>query len=127
MRRTVNVRPLLLQGKRYNVNKKRELKMIKDHGSLKKGSTHIIRGKLADDMLKKGIAVDAKEEKVVYDTKGEKFLGSNISIKNLEMVISGYTEDELLEIIKLDDRVTAKKLAKKEIQRREDNNNNNSL
>jgi len=119
MRRTVNVKRLLGQGKRYNVNERKELKMVKDHGALKAGSKLTISGKLADSLIKTGKAVEAKEEKIVYETKEEKFLGSKITIKNLEMVISGYTEDELLEIIKHDDRVTAKRLATEELNKRE--------
>lgn len=118
MRRTINVRPILSQGKRYNVNQRKELKMVKDHGALKSGSTHTISGKLADSLIKTGKAVEKKEEKAVYETKEEKFLGMSISTKNLAMVISGYTDEELLEIIKKDDRVTAKRIAEKEIQRR---------
>lgn len=110
---------MLGQGKRYNVNQRKDLKMLKDHGSLKAGTIQTISGKLADSLIKRGEAVEIKEEKVIYETKEEKFLGSNITIKNLEMVISGYTEDELLEIIKRDDRVTAKRLATEELKRRE--------
>ena len=127
MRRTVNVKPILGQGKRYNVNLKKKLKMIKAHGFLKQGTEYNIKGKLADSLLKTGKAIELKEEKAIIETKEEKFIGMSISTKNLAMVISGYTDEELLEIIKKDDRVTAKRIAEKEIQRREDNNNNNSL
>jgi len=121
MRRTKNVRPLLTQGrkKRYNVNQKRHLKMVKPHGFLAKGKKYNIRGKLADSLLKTGKAVEVKEEKTVITTKEEKFIGMDISTKNLEMVVSGYSDEELREIIKRDDRVTAKRIAEKEIKRRE--------
>jgi len=116
MRRTINVIPILSQGKRYNVNKKKTIKVVKPHGTLPLG-TFKVNEKLADILIKSGKAVE-KESKVVYETKEEKFLGMSISTKNLAMVISGYTDEELLEIIKKDDRVTAKRIAEKEIQRR---------
>ena len=121
MRRTKNVKPLLTQGrkKRYNVNQKKHLKMVKPHGFLAKGKEYNIKGKLADSLLKRGEAVEVKEEKAVITTKEEKFIGMRISTKDLAMVIEGYSDDELLEIIKLDERVTAKRIAEKEIKRRE--------
>ena len=121
MRRTKNVKPLLTQGrkKRYNVNQKKHLKMVKPHGFLAKGKEYNIKGKLADSLLKRGEAVEVKEEKFIPETKEEKFIGMRISTKDLAMIIEGYSDEELLEIIKLDERVTAKRIAEKEIKRRE--------
>ena len=99
---------------------KKAVKIIKDVQSYRKGNTYRIHKSFADKLILQGKAeVVEKESKVVYETKEEKFLGMSISTKNLAMVISGYTDEELLEIIKKDDRVTAKWIAEKEIERRE--------
>lgn len=130
MRRTKNVKPLLTQGrkKRYNVNQKKHLKMVKPHGFLAKGKEYNIKGKLADSLLKRGEAVEVKEEKAVIttkeekfipETKEEKFIGMYISIKNLALVLPGYTNEELREIIEKDTRVTAKRMATEELEKRE--------
>ena len=126
MRRTVNVKPILSQGSRYNVNKKKTIKVVKPHRTLPLG-TFKVNDKLADKLIGSGKAVEVKESKAIIETKEEKFIGMSVSTKNLAMVISGYTDEELLEIIKKDDRVTAKRIAEKEITRREDNSNNNSV
>lgn len=96
MKRTKNVRPILGQGK--------SSKMV----------NVCLKGKNIQTILER----NHKEEKAIYETKEEKFLGSMITIKNLEMVISGYTDDELLEVIKKDKRVNAVRIATKELNKR---------
>lgn len=119
MRRTINVKPLLGQGKRYNVNIKKTLKMVKPHGLLQKDKEYSIRGKLADSLIKKGEAIEVKEEKTTLVTKEEKFTNTIISVKKLSEIIGTLTDSQLLDIIKSDDRVTAKRVATEEIKRRE--------
>ena len=118
MRRTVNVKPLFTQGKRYNVNEKKKLKMLKDHGALKANDQFTIRGKLAESLIKKGTAIEVKEEKTALTTKEEKFTNTIISVKKLSEIIKDLKDDELLEIVKSDNRVSAKKLATDELKRR---------
>lgn len=67
-----------------------------------------------------------KEHKKPIETKEEKFIPETkvipdevLSIKKLTEAISGYTDAQINEIIEKDERVSAKKLAEKELKRRE--------
>lgn len=67
-----------------------------------------------------------KEHKKHIETKEEKFIPETkvipdevLSIKKLTEAISGYTDAQINEIIEKDERVSAKKLAEKELKRRE--------
>ena len=63
-----------------------------------------------------------KEEKTFIETKEEKFIPETketLSLRQLAEVINSYSEDQLLGILKNDERVGAKRLATEEIKRRE--------
>ena len=110
--------------------------MVKPHGFFKKGKEYNIKGKLADSLLKKGEAVEVKEEKVNLETKEEKFAPevtksdyphissaavkdfSTIYIKDLEIAVMTATDDQLLKIVKRDKRKSAVRIAEDEIRRR---------
>lgn len=63
-----------------------------------------------------------KEHKKPFETKEEKFIPETkevLSIKKLAEVISELSVDALKVIVEMDERVSAKNLAKKELKRRE--------
>jgi hypothetical protein len=127
MRRTVNVKALIGQGKRYNVNERKRLKMVRRHGFLNQGSEYNIKGKLADSLLKTGKAVEVKESKVAIVTKEEKFAPQETKappkdfseVPVSQLLFDELSDDDLLGIIKTDNRISAVRAAKKELQRRE--------
>jgi len=108
---------------------KKVITILKPVQSYEIGKNYRVHGSFANSLIKRGKAeevlpkVDPKEEKKVIETKEEKHAPAEtkevLPIKKLVEVISGYTDDQLLEIIKSDERVTAKRMATEEIKKRE--------
>lgn len=102
------------------------LQLIKQHGALSPG-VYTFSGKLADYLLKSGKAVPVQEKKSVkqekrqIETKEEKFIPqtkdySGVPISKLNVSIM--SNDDLKAIAETDVRVTARKLAKEELNKR---------
>jgi len=106
---------------------KKVIKILKDVQSYEIGKNYRVHGSFANSLIKRGKAEEllpiVKEEKKVIETKEEKHAPAEtkelLPIKKLAEVISGYTDDQLLEIIKSDERITAKRMATEEIKKRE--------
>lgn len=110
---------------------KKLVKIIKDVQSYENGNCYRIHESFANTLIRLGKAEEVKEEKTVIETKEEKHAPAEtkevkpekkeeeqLSIKKLSDVISTYSEDELLSIIKNDIRVSAKRLAEGELRKR---------
>lgn len=104
---------------------KKKIKVLRMVGELRPG-IYTITGNLANQLIKNGDGVEIKEEKCIYETKEEKFSTpvetknyAETSLKKLSEIINTLTDDELLHIIKSDERKGAVKLATEEIKRRE--------
>lgn len=91
-----------------------------------------LRGKKAEYILKMGIGEvvqeevkEVKEEKVQIETKEEKFVPETkeekvFPIRELTEAVKTMNDDELLDIIKKDERISARRLAEAEIRRRDE-------
>ena len=107
---------------------KKVIKILKDVQSYEIGKNYRVHGSFANSLIKRGKAeevlpkVDPKEEKKVIETKEEKHAPAEtkerLSIKKLSEVIGTYSIEQLAEITKSDDRVTARKLAEAELSLR---------
>jgi len=116
---------------------KKRIKLNVRHGALKPGE-YTIGGKLADYLLRtgKGTEIKRKEAKVVPVTKEEKHspevTKGNNGFKSVPIPLKDYsgiavkkidftdaTDEDLLNVIKTDERKTAVKLATEEIGKRE--------
>ena len=111
---------------------KKVVKILKPVQSYEVGKTYRLHGSFVNSLIKRGKAeevlpkVEPKEEKKVIETKEEKHAPAEtkeqpkekLSIKKLSEVIGTYSVDELTEIVKSDDRVTARKLAEAELSLR---------
>ena len=109
-------------------NMKKVVKILKNVQSYENGKVYRLHGSFASSLIKRGNAVEVlpkvepKEEKKVIETKEEKHAPEEtkerLSIKKLSEVIGTYSKEELAEIVKSDDRVTARKLAESELSLR---------
>jgi len=110
---------------------KKRIKFLKPVQSYDVGSTHRISSHFADKLIARGQAVEvkdivAKEEKHTYETKEEKFTPfyptkekKDFSITAVSKIdFTSLTDEELLDIIKNDQRKTAIRLAQEEIRKR---------
>lgn len=112
----------------HPLTKVRLLKPITGH---RKNEIVYLRGKKAEYVLNMGIGEivtevkEIKEEKVQIETKEEKFVPETkedkvFPIRELTEAIKTMTDDELLDIVKKDERVSARRLAEAEIKRRDE-------
>ena len=105
---------------------KKVIKIIKPVQSYEIGKNYRVHGSFANSLIKRGKAEEVlpekKEEKKVIETKEEKHASEEtkerLSIKKLSEVIGTYSVEDLTEIAKSDDRVTARKLAEAELSLR---------
>ena len=105
---------------------KKVIKIIKPVQSYGIGKNYRVHGSFANSLIKRGKAEEVlpekKEEKKVIETKEEKHASEEtkerLSIKKLSEVIGTYSVEDLTEIAKSDDRVTARKLAEAELSLR---------
>jgi len=101
-----------------------KIKLLKPHQGQKAGTVIFARGKKAERLIANRIGV--KEEKAVVETKEEKFIletkdeKPQLSVRQLNEAAGSMTEEELLKIIKSDERVSARRVAEAEIKRREE-------
>lgn len=101
---------------------KKRLKLLKSHGTISPGE-YTFSGKLADHLLRTGKAVEVtrkvKQEKFVPETKEEKFIPENKEVVPISKLdVSVMTTDELKDVIANDERVTARRMAQKELDSR---------
>jgi len=102
-----------------------KIKLLKPHQGQKAGAVILRRGRKAEWLVANRIGI--KEEKAVIETKEEKFISETkeiekpqLSVRQLSEKVGSMTEDELLEIVKSDERVSARRVAEAEIKRREE-------
>lgn len=103
-----------------------KVRLLKPHQGQKAGTVILARGKKAEWLVANRIGI--KEEKAVIETKEEKFIPETktaeekpqLSVRQLSEAVASMTEDELLEIVKSDERVSARRVAEAEIKRREE-------
>jgi len=115
---------------------KKAVRIIKDVQSYKKGKIYRIHKSFADNLILRGKAEAVKEEKVSITTKEEKHspevTKGNNGFKSVPIPLKDYsgiavkkidftdaTDEDLLNVIKTDERKTAVKLATEEIGKRE--------
>lgn len=95
------------------------VKVIKSQGKLKEGIWDL-SDKFARKLLREGKAVEVKQEKKELNTKEEKFKNRSILTKTAisKLDVSVLSNEDLEYILKHDTRITARKLALKEIESR---------
>jgi hypothetical protein len=119
-----------MKDKRMKTHKLMMIRLLKAIPGHRAGNVIARRTPHAQRLIEMKIAEPyvVKQEKKTIETKEEKFIPetkelrdfSQTSIKNLGEIIGELSEDELLNIIKVDERVSAVRLAKREIARREE-------
>jgi hypothetical protein len=127
-----------MKDKRMKTHKLMMIRLLKAIPGYRAGNVVARRIPHAERLIEMKIAEPyvVKQEKRTIQTKEEKFIPetkeyngikappvkdfSQTSIKNLGEIIGDLSEDELLNIIKVDERVSAVRLAKREIARREE-------
>lgn len=105
---------------------KKAVKILRDVQSYENGKIYRIHESFANSLIKRGKAEEVlqKEEKKVIETKEEKHAPEEtkkeetLSIKKLSEVISGYSDQQLNDIIEKDTRSTAVKMARAEFAKR---------
>ena len=118
-----------------NTHKLVEIKLLKPIPGHRIGIVIKRRQKHAANLVEKNIAEYVKQEKTSIETKEEKFAPaetkvmsstdinkvqdySDVSVRELSGMIGDLSEDDLLNIVKNDIRVTARKIAEEEIGKR---------
>jgi len=103
---------------------KKRLRLLKSHGTISPGE-YTFSGKLADHLLRTGKAVEVtrkpafKQEKFVPENKEEKFIPTNKEVVPISKLnVSAMTSAELKDVIANDERVTARRMAQKELDSR---------
>jgi hypothetical protein len=111
---------------RHPLTKVRLLRAMPGH---RIGDIVTVRGKKAEYLIRHGHAEILKEEKITLVTKEEKFIPetkeeplvkdfSATPVRQLGEIISDLSDDDLLNIVKSDERKTAVRLASDELKRR---------
>jgi hypothetical protein len=100
---------------------KKRVKILKHVPSYVIGKEYRVSGSFASRLFARGQAEEVKEEKAIIKTKEEKFKHETkavLSISKLKEVISDLSAEELIHIANFDSRISAIKLAKKELNKR---------